>query len=138
MAEAAAVKMSFPGGRQVVATIGDHSVLTDQPVEAGGGGGAMSPYSLFLASIGACAGFFVLRFCQSREISMEGIEVTATPRKGDDGVLAGVDIRLQVPADFPARYHTALIRAVEQCSVKRAIQAQPSFDVELFTGEAAP
>lgn len=128
MAEMESVRMSFPGGRQVVATIGRHSILTDQPVEMGGEDAAASPYSLFLASIGACAGFFALTFCQRREIPIEGLEVEAHPH-AEDGVLRSVEIRVTPPAGFPERYLGALARAVEQCSVKRAIQAQPTFTV---------
>ena len=58
--------MSFPGGRAVDARIGEHLVRTDQPEKYGGGGAAPPPFDLFLASIGTCAGFYALRFCQKR------------------------------------------------------------------------
>lgn len=130
MAEAASVKMGFPGGRRVSATIGHHTILTDQPREVGGDDEAPSPYSLFLASIGACAGFFALAFCQKRDLPTDGLEVTAFPRS-EDGSMKGIDIRVKVPEGFPERYRDALIRSIEQCSVKRAIQAQPEFTVEV-------
>lgn len=130
MAEMESVTMGFPGGRRVTATIGGHTILTDQPRAVGGDDEALSPFSLFLASIGACAGFFALAFCQKRGLSTEGLEVVAHPR-AEEGSLVGVDVRLKVPADFPERYRAALVRSVEQCSVKRAIQAQPAFTVEV-------
>jgi putative redox protein len=34
-----------------------------------------------------------------------------------------------VPASFPEKYREALVRVADQCSVKRAIQAQPVFQV---------
>lgn len=124
------LRMRFPGGRKVEVQIGSHVVLTDQPSENGGDDEAPSPYSLFLASIGGCAGFYALAFCQARQISTEGLEVVAIPRK-EENVLAGVDIRVTLPEGFPERYRGAILKAIEQCSVKRAIEARPRFDVQL-------
>lgn len=129
MAEMESVRMSFPGGRRVMATIGRHSILTDQPEEVGGENAAPSPFSLFLASIGACAGFFALTFCQKRDLSIEGLEVVAEPH-AEEGALQRVEIRVKPPVGFPERYRAALVRAIEQCSVKRAIQAAPDFVVD--------
>lgn len=130
MASTDEVIMSFPGGRKVVAQVGGHTLLTDQPVEQGGENAGPSPYSLFIASIGACAGFYALTFFQKRELNLEGLQVIARPRSSE-GTLSEVELEVQVPADFPEKYRGALLRSIEQCSVKRAIQAQPDIRVEL-------
>lgn len=130
MASTDEVIMSFPGGRKVVAQVGGHQVLTDQPVEHGGENAGPSPYSLFIASIGACAGFYALTFFQKRELNHAGLQVIARPRS-NEGTLSEVELEVQVPADFPEKYRGALLRSIEQCSVKRAIQAQPDIRVEL-------
>lgn len=124
------LRMRFPGGRKVDVQIGRHVVRTDQPQDNGGDDEAPSPYALFLASIGGCAGFYALAFCQARQISTEGLEVVAIPRK-EDNVLAGVDIRVTLPEGFPERYRSAILKSIDQCSVKRAIEARPHFDVQL-------
>ena len=58
--------ITFPGGARVDAAIGQHVVRTDQPVRGGGENSAPTPFSLFLASIGTCAGIYVLGFCAQR------------------------------------------------------------------------
>ena len=45
------------------------------------------------------------------------------------GVLQSVDLELQLPSTFPVKYREAIIQVVDQCSVKRAIAAQPLFSV---------
>jgi len=40
-----------------------------------------------------------------------------------------------VPPSVPAKYHDALGRAANGCSVKKAIQAQPVFDVQTVVDE---
>ena len=122
------MQISFPGGVAVAAQIGEFSLLTDQPVASGGDNSAPSPYALFLASIGTCAGFFALRFCQQREIATEGLGLSLDiERDAESRELRKV--KIQLPPGFPEKYRKAIIKATDQCAVKQAIIAQPEFVV---------
>jgi ribosomal protein S12 methylthiotransferase accessory factor len=124
------IDVSFPGGLAVDATIPGFTIRTDQPVGAGGGGTAPSPFDLFLASIGACAGFYALRFCQGRGISTEGLAVSLEDRRdGGHGMVTEVRLEVSLPDGFPEKYRDALLRAVDQCSVKRHLLQPPRFEV---------
>jgi len=57
------------------------------------------------------------------------------PEYDEEGTLRAVDIDIQLPPAFPEKYREALERVVEQCSVKRAIRAQPNFRVHAGLGE---
>jgi putative redox protein len=129
MAGESQIVVTFPGGKRVDARIGDHVVRTDQPVAGGGEDSAPTPFALFAASMATCAGIFVVGFCQKRGLPTDGIRVVERLHHGDDGALAGVDLDIEVPATFPEKYRDALVRVADQCSVKRAIQAQPRFQV---------
>ena len=129
MAGEAEIVVTLPGGKRVDAQVGRHLVRTDQPVAGGGEDSAPSPYQLFLASIGTCAGIFVAGFCQKRGLPTEGIRIVERLRAAEDGSLAGVDLDIEVPPGFPEKYHEALVRVADQCSVKKAIQVQPRFAV---------
>ena len=129
MASASKIIVTLPSGRRVDAQVGGHVVHTDQPVSNGGEDTAPSPFDLFLASLGTCAGIFVQGFCAKRELPTEGIRIVETPTFGEDGVLSGVSMDIELPESFPEKYREALVRVAEQCSVKRAIAAQPTFTV---------
>ncbi len=129
MAGANEIVVTLPGGRRVDAQLPGHLVRTDQPRDNGGENTAPSPFDLFLAAIGTCAGIFVQGFCAKRELPTQGIRIVERPHYGEDGALAGVDIDIQVPPSFPEKYRDALVRVADQCSVKRAIQARPQFSV---------
>lgn len=124
------VQVGFPGGKKVAAKVGDHIVLTDQPHARGGGDEAPSPYGLFLASIGACVGYYALVFCQSRDISCEGMAVWGEFRS-EHGTLADAELHIRPPEGFPEKYRDALLRSVDRCSVKRSILADPEIRVHL-------
>lgn len=136
MSERKRIEMSFPGGRKVLAKMGAHEILTDQPTSSGGDDAAPSPWDLFLASIGACAGFYALAFFQKRELATDGLRVVARPRS-EDGTLADVEVEVTVPDDFPEKYREPLLRSIEGCSVKKAIAAQPTIRVDFADAETA-
>jgi ribosomal protein S12 methylthiotransferase accessory factor len=120
----------FPGGLRVDALHEGFWIRTDQPVAQGGSGAAPSPFDLFLASIGACAGFYALRFCQQRNLDTEGLSLSVTPQKADDGKrVARIRIEIALPPAFPEKYRKAIIRAVDQCAVKRHLEEPPQIDV---------
>ncbi|HYQ81535.1 MAG TPA: OsmC family protein [Anaeromyxobacteraceae bacterium] len=134
MAGADEILVTLPGGRRVDARFGAHVVRTDQPRDNGGEDSAPSPFQHFLASIGTCAGIFVQGFCQKRGLPYERIRIVERPSYAQDGTLVGVDLDIQVPPDFPEKYRDALVRVADQCSVKKAIAAQPRFAVRTVVG----
>jgi ribosomal protein S12 methylthiotransferase accessory factor len=129
MSASSEIVVTLPGGRRVDAFVNGHRVLTDQPKDNGGEDTAPSPFNLFLASLGTCAGIFVQGFCAKRGLPTEGIVLKEHPHFSDDGTLTGVDIDITLPKDFPEKYRDAVVRVAQECSVKRAIAAHPTFTV---------
>ena len=134
MSKVQEITITLPGGRKIDAQVGAHVIRTDQPVNNGGTDTAPSPFELFLASIGTCAGIFVQGFCAARNIPFDQIRIVERPALDDAGTLQSVDLELVLPASFPEKYRAAVLKVVEQCSVKRAIAAQPKFQVHASTG----
>jgi putative redox protein len=123
--------VTLPGGKRVDAAIGKHVIRTDQPVANGGEDGAPAPFSLFLAAIGTCAGIYVAGFCQNRGLPTEGIRIRQRSSfHPQTGALEKVELDVEVPPTFPEKYRDALVRVADQCAVKKAIQAQPAFEVK--------
>ena len=54
--------IDFPGGARVDAHFRGHTLPTDQPAGGGGEDSAPMPFEVFLASIGTCAGIYILGF----------------------------------------------------------------------------
>lgn len=122
--------ITFPGGKKVDAEYNGRVIATDQSKEAGGDGSAPEPYALFLASIGTCAGIYVLGFCQARGLPTEGLRLTESLEFDPaTHALKKVALSIHVPESFPAKYRDALVRSADGCAVKKAIQAQPAFEV---------
>src|SRR5215510_3820077 len=124
------MEIQFPGGMRVDALQGGLRIRTDQPAAGGGEGTAPSPFDLFLASIGTCAGFYALRFFQERRLDTSGLSLSLTPEWGAERKLVSrLRIEITLPDSFPEKYREAILRAIDQCSVKRHMAQPPEFEI---------
>jgi putative redox protein len=123
--------VDFPGGSRVDAHFGPHTVRTDQPASAGGEGSAPTPFDLFLASLATCAGIYVLGFCRQRRLPVEGVRlVQRVETNPATKMVEKVSLDIQLPPGFPEDYRAAVIRAAEQCKVKKHLEQPPVLEVK--------
>jgi putative redox protein len=124
------MEVTFDGNKVITAHLHDHEIRTDQPLNAGGTNTAPTPFELFLASIGTCAGIYVKSFCDNRKIPSENIKIIQTAEYDKQtGLPVNIKIDIQLPADFPEKYKEAVINAAELCKVKKTIAKPPIFEV---------
>jgi ribosomal protein S12 methylthiotransferase accessory factor len=122
--------VTFPGGKRVDATFDGFRVETDQTEKNGGEGSAPEPFALFLASLATCAGIYVLGFCDKRDIPTAGIRLVQRLERDEEKKIVRIGISIEVPADFPEKYHEALVRVAAKCAVKKTIESPPEFVIE--------
>jgi len=127
------IEVSFPGSVAVEATIRGFVLTTDQPEKSGGDNSGPTPFELFTSSIATCAGFFAVKFCRSRNIDTTGMslkmkydwdkELKRYPKMA---------INLTLPEGFPEKYKGAIIKAMDQCVVKKHILEAPEFEISVL------
>jgi putative redox protein len=122
--------IDFPGGARVDAHFGPHTVITDQPPSGGGKNEAPTPFDMFLASIGTCAGIYIVGFCRQRGLPTEHIRLQQqVHRNMETGMVDHISIEIQLPPDFPEQYRDSLIRSAQLCAVKKHIEKPPQFEI---------
>jgi ribosomal protein S12 methylthiotransferase accessory factor len=118
------LKVKFPGGLAVNAEYGPFEIPTNQD------GTAPPPFALFLASIGTCAGIYVLGFCQQRGLPTDGLEIDQKMETDPfTRMIKKVTLDIHLPAGFPEKYKEAVIRSADQCAVKKHMLAPPEFEI---------
>ncbi len=123
--------IDFPGGARVDAHFGGFVVPTDQPPQGGGESSAPTPFATFLSTIGTCAGIYVLGFCRQRGIPTDGIRLVQRMQSDRmTGLVRDVQVTIELPEGFPAKYADAVVRAAEQCAVKKHFEQPPTIRVE--------
>ncbi len=122
--------ITFEGGKKVNAEYKGMTIKSDQPVKAGGEASAPEPFSLFLASIGTCAGFYIKAFCDNRGIPADGIKLVQSMKyHKDKKLIEKISIEVQLPEGFPEKYRDAVIKAADVCTVKRHLVDPPGIEV---------
>lgn len=125
------IDIYFDGNKKVNAVIDGFTVKTDQSIQSGGENSAPTPFSLFLASLGTCAGIYVKSFCDQRGIDTAAIRITM-----DDiydpaqKMIVKFIMLIHVPADFPEQYEAAVIKTASLCAVKRHLN--PAIENEII------
>ena len=126
------MQIGFPGGNRVDAHFGWFIVKTDQLPEAT----APTPFETFLASIGTCAGIYILGFCKQRNLPTEGIHIVQRTHTDPVTKLVGkIDLEIHVPPTFPEKYIPALVNSAQLCAVKKHLENPPEFDISTKRAE---
>ena len=122
--------IDFAGNKRVTSTYKGFTIETDQPTSEGGDGSAPEPFDLFLASLGTCAGVYIVYFCESRQIPTEGITMTLKfAHNPKTHLVETIVMDIDLPSDFPHKYRQAVIRAAQMCTVKRLLVQPPEIIV---------
>jgi putative redox protein len=124
------MEINFDGGKKVTASYKGMEIQTDQPVSSGGEGSAPEPFTLFLASIGTCAGIYVKSFCDQRGIPAGGIKILQSMSYNiEKRLIDKINIDIQLPQSFPEKYREAVIKAADLCTVKKHLAYPPDIEV---------
>lgn len=124
------MKITFPGRKKVNAEFNGFTHKTDQAITSGGEGSAPEPFALFLASIGTCAGIYVLGFCQQRGIDTKGMEIIQSMNFNlTSGMIDKIELNIVLPDGFPDKYKKAVINSANLCAVKKHLETLPQFSI---------
>lgn len=117
------MKIYFAGPKKVFADVNGFTLKTDQHPRSGGEGEYPEPFTMFLASLGTCAGIYVKSFCDQRGIPTENIHLVQdqafNPAKG---IIDNISIEIHVDQDFPEKYEKAMVHTASLCAVKKHLK----------------
>ena len=128
------IEVYFEEGAKVNARVGKHVVKTDQRTHSGGEDSAPAPFDYFLASLATCAGIYVKVFCDKRGIDASKIRIMQKHRNDPQTrKLIGIDLDIILPDNFPDKYREAVLKAADQCAVKRLLKDPPEIEVRAIS-----
>jgi len=125
------MEIYFNGKKQVFANVNGHTIKTDQAKQSGGDGEFPEPFTMFLAALGTCAGIYVKSFCDQRGIDSTNIRLKqAQSFNPDKKIIDQIEIKIEIPQDFPEKYEKALIHTASLCAVKRHLKEDIKVEVK--------
>lgn len=71
-------KLNLNEGFRTRITAGNHALIADEPLRAGGTDEGMSPYELLLAAVGACTAMTLKMYIERKKLPITDVEVLLT------------------------------------------------------------
>jgi putative redox protein len=118
----ATITTTWTGGRQFIhRSATGHALVTDTPVESGGGGTAPTPMELIIMGLAGCTGVDVAGILEGMRQPLRRLEITAEYERADDHprVFTRVELRYRLQGDLdPAKVERAVALSQDKyCSV---------------------
>ena len=125
------IKVNFLDKLRLEAKFDDFTVIADQPIRYKGDGSAPGPFDYFLASSALCAAYFVKLYCDTRKIPTENIRLSQNNIVDPDNRYKQIfKIQVELPEEISTHDRQGILRSIERCTVKKAVQAGPDFVIE--------
>ena len=132
------MRVEHRGGDKFDINVRGHVVRVDQPVKDRGEDTAPTPTELFIASLASCVAFYARRYLARHDLPTDGLAVEATFNMGSKPArVAGIDMRLIVPAGVPADRLDALLAVATHCTVHNTLTSEPDVSITLADAPAS-
>lgn len=133
--EKESMKITWTAGVQLAVAVRGHRLIVDQPKEKGGGDQGITPVEMFIASLGACVGYFAVRFCQRHKLPTAGLAVHTIWEYAEQPARIGtIRIRVDLPIGFPSEMRERLQKVVEGCTIHNSLTHPPQIAVSIQEG----
>ncbi len=113
------------------ATVDGHSVLLDEPKEAGGDGTGMNPNELLLAALGGCIAITLRLYARRKGWPLDDVRVVLTHDKvhakdcedceHEDGMLDVIRRKVEIVGELTQEQRTRLQEIAARCPVHRTL-----------------
>lgn len=117
-------------------TAGNHTLIADEPREAGGGDAGPDPYSLLLAALGSCTAMTLQMYARLKEWPLEKVEVRLRHFRihaqdcGEcvttQGKIDQIERRISLAGPLSAEQKTRLLEMAQRCPVHRTLTSEIS------------
>jgi putative redox protein len=126
------------------ATIRSHSIVLDEPPEAGGDDQGMTPYEALLAGLGGCIAITVRLYARRKNWPLEDIRVTLTHERNHArdcqdcespesvGMLDVIREKVELTGDLSDEQRTRLHEIAGRCPVHRSLTG----NIEILTDDS--
>ncbi len=126
------IKVNYLDNLRLEAKFDDFTVISDQPIRYKGDGSAPGPFDYFLASSAMCAAYFARVYCISRDIPTENIKLSQNNIiDPENRYKQTLQLQLELPTDISDKHRRGILRSIDRCTVKKAIQTGIEFKTEI-------
>ena len=113
----------------------DRTLITDEPVEAGGEGAGPDPYALLLAALGTCISMTVTLYARRKQWPLESVTVRLRQKRVHakdctecdqslDNYLHRIERAVEIEGDLTEEQHKRLQEIAHKCPVHKTLSSK--------------
>jgi putative redox protein len=120
---------------------GNHTLVADEPADAGGGDAGPSPYDLLLAGLGACTSMTLQLYARRKQFPLEKVEVTLSQSRihgkdcadcdTKDDYVTRISRHIKLIGPLNDEQRARLMEIARRCPVHRVLSAEISVEDSL-------
>lgn len=115
-----------------------HTLLVDQPTDAGGSDSAPTPTEMFLAGLASCVAFYARRYLARHTIPISGLAVSVNYDIGGRPTrVSRISVVVTPPDDLPGERRDAFLAVASHCTVHNTLTEPADIAVTLATSVPA-
>ena len=119
-------------GKTFAIDVRGHTLIVDQPTDAGGSDTAPTPTELFIAGLASCVAFYARRYLARHQISPAGLAVSATyDIGGRPSRVSRINVVVTPPAELPAERRNAFLAVASHCTVHNTLTEPANIEIAL-------
>ncbi|MFN0101835.1 MAG: OsmC family protein [Bryobacteraceae bacterium] len=131
------VKVTYRNGMQYEAEARGHKVICDQPMDAGGEDGGMTPPEFLLVSLGTCAMYYAANYLRMQKLPADGMTLTVEADKAMGPPRLGkFRVAIDIPGLTEERHLEGARRSAEKCLVKNTLLVTPEIELTVRAVQA--
>jgi putative redox protein len=140
MGDEVIVRGSAAGFAQDI-TAGSHTVVSDEPASAGGGGTGLDPYGLLLASLGSCTSMTIGLYARRKGWPLDGVTVRLRHSRvyatdcaeceTKEGFIDRIDRDIELTGALSAEQRQRLLEIASRCPVHRTLTSEIDISTRL-------
>ena len=130
-----------PGGFLTEVLVNRHSLVADEPVQAGGTDQGPSPFDLLVAALGACTAMTLRMYADRKGWPLEGATIRLTHDKihaaecesceTREGMLDRIEREIDIKGPLDANQKQRLLQIADRCPVHRTLTSEVQIQTRL-------
>ena len=127
-------EIKYIDGKKFSAHNRAHTIIIDQPKEAGGQDQGPTPPEVFIDALGSCIGMYVLAFCKNTGLGPNGMKIILEWEKSNDkpSRIKSINAKIELPSANVGARKAALLKTAESCLIHETIKHQPEINITLI------
>jgi len=129
-------------------TVGEHGLVADEPVSAGGGDAGPDPYDYLLTALGVCTSMTVGLYARRKKLPLEKVKVSLWHSRiyaidceeceTKEGMLDRIDVEVELTGSLSEAQHAKLMEIAAKCPVHRTLTSEINIRLRPASKTSAP